>query len=459
VPQDTQTPLTFASISGKKVSADFDAGSLSSDGGVLFLRAVEANVGVIQRLSHALHDRRHQSYVEHTYGDLLRQRVFQIACGYEDANDCDPLRHDPAFKAACDRLPISGKPLASQPTMTRLENAARRSDLYRMAQALVDTFLASYDSAPEAILLDIDDTDDPAHGEQHLTLFNAHYGEHCYLPLHLYEGQSGKLITTILRPGKRPSGKEIVSILKRLVAYIRTHWPQVKILLRGDSHFSAPEVHDFCDQTGLYYVLGQSTNAVLQAKASPLLAHAQTLYRYEKGRQVDPNQPTKVRLLTSFTYQARSWRTPQRIVCKVEVSDQGSNLRFVVSNLSHPRPALLYDMIYCGRGRMENFIKNHKTFLHSDRTSCHTFTANHLRVLLHSAAYILLHTLAEQGLQGTTWAKSQFNILQLRLLKVGAKVRELPTKITWHFPTSFPLQALYRQLRGNLTQAAPTHPT
>lgn len=459
MPQDTHTPLIFASISGKNVQADFDGGTLTSDGGVLFLRAVEANVGVIQRLSQALHDRRHPSYVEHTYDDLLRQRVFQIACGYEDANDCDTLRHDPAFKAACNHLPISGKPLASQPTMTRLENAARRSDLYRMARALVDTFLASYASAPEAILLDIDDTDDPTHGEQQSTLFNAHYREHCYLPLHIYEGQSGKLITTILRPGKRPSGKEIVSILQRLVAYIRTRWPQVMMLLRGDSHFSAPEVHDFCDQTGLYYVLGQSTNDVLHAQAGPLLARAQALYRYEKSRQREPDRPTKVRLLTSFAYQAKSWRKPRRIVCKVEMSDQGPNIRFVVSNLHHPRPSVLYDMIYCDRGRMENFIKNHKTFLHSDRTSCHTFLANHLRLLLHSAAYVLLHALAEQGLQGTTWVRAQFNSLQLRLLKVGAKVRELATKITFHFPTSFPLQAVYRRLANNLVHAVPGHPT
>jgi Transposase DDE domain group 1 len=459
VPQDTSIPLTFASIAGKKVHVDFDGGTLTSDGGVLLLRAVEANIGIIQRLSQALHDRRHQSYVEHTYDDLLRQRVFQIACGYEDANDCDTLRHDPAFKAACNHLPISGKPLASQPTMTRLENAARRSDLYRMAQALVDTFLASYASEPEAILLDIDDTDAPTHGDQQLTLFNAHYGEHCYLPLHIYEGQSGKLITTILRPGKRPSGKEIVSILRRLVAYIRQHWPTVMMLVRGDSHFSTPEVHDFCDQRGLYFLLGQSTNDVLQAQAGPLVTHAQALYRYEKSRQLDPARPTKVRLLSSFAYQARSWRKPQRIVCKVEVSDQGPNIRFVVSNLHHPRPSVLYDMMYCDRGRMENFIKNHKTFLHSDRTSCHTFTANHLRLLLHSAAYVLLHALAEQGLQGTVWAKAQFNILQLRLLKVGAKVRELATKITFHFPTAFPLQAVYRQLVCQLAQGVPDHPT
>ena len=459
MPQDTPTPLIFASISGKNVQADFDGGMLPSDGGVVFLRAVEANVGVIQRLRQALHARRHPSYVEPTYDDLWRQRVFQIACGYEDANACDTLRHDPAFQAACNHLPISGQPLASHSPMTRLENAARRRDLYRMARALVDTCLASYASAPEALLRDIDDPDDPTHGEHQAPWFNAHYRDHCSLPWHIYEGPSGKLLPTILRPGKRPSGKEMGAILQRLVASIRTRWPQGLLLLRGDSPFSAPEVHDFCDPTGLYYVLGQSTNDVLHAQAGPLLARAHALYRYDKSRQRAPDRPTKVRRLTSCAYPAKSWRKPRRIVGQVEMSDQGPHIRFVVSNLPPPRPSGLYDMIYCDRGRMENFIKNHKTFLLSDRPACHPFLAHPLRLLLHSAAYGLPQALAEQGLQGTTGVRAPFNSRQLRRLKGGAKVRELATKIPFHFPTSFPLQAVYRRLAHPLVHAVPGHPT
>ena len=452
----TQSPLRFANIAGKPAHADFDAGALSSDGGVLWLRTVETRLGVLQKLSEAIVDRRHPSYVEHSYDTLVRQRVFQIACGYEDANDCNTLRHDPLFKAACDRLPLSGPPLASQSTMTRLENAVTRSDLYRMTRVLVDLFLDSYDTPPPAILLDIDDTNDPTHGDQEGTCFNAHYGEYCYEPLHLYEGQSGKLITTILRPGRRPSGKDIVALLKRLVTHIRQRWPKVQLLLRGDSHFSAPEVHDFCEQQAeVYYVLGQSGNAVLKAKAAPLLAQAHLLYQLQKARQPAPQQSTKIRLFTEFGYQANSWSKPRRIICKVEVSDQGPNLRFVVTNLKHPRPQQLYDLMYCGRGRMENFIKNHKTFLHSDRLSCHTFIANSFRLLLHSAAYILLHTLAEAGLAGTQWATAQFNILQNRLIKVAVKVHELATQIRLSFPSAFPLQSLYYKLMANLSGAAP----
>ena len=194
----------------------------------------------------------------------MRQRVFQIACGYEDANDCDFLRHDPAFKAACHRLPLAGDPLGSQPTMSRLENRVGPRDLYRMTRALVDLFLDSYDQAPKAIWLDIDDTNDTTHGDQQLALFKAHDGDYGYQPLHLYEGQSGTLITTLLRPGQRPSGKQIVAILKRLVPQIRARWPKVHILLRGDSHFRAPEVHAFWEsqKEKVYYVLGQSGNPV-----------------------------------------------------------------------------------------------------------------------------------------------------------------------------------------------------
>jgi hypothetical protein len=227
--EDTQIVLPFARLCDKTLQADFDGGTLTSDGGVLFLRETEAQMGLIRRFVEALDDRRDPRYTEHSYEELLRQRIFQIACGYEDANDCHSLRRDPAFKAACERLPIVGEDLASQSTMSRLENAPRRSELYRMAQALLDTFLTSYDRTPKALLLAIDDTADEVHGAQQQSLFNGYYDASCYLPLHIYEGQSGKLITSLLRPGRRPTGEEIVSILKRVVRAIRRQWPAVSI--------------------------------------------------------------------------------------------------------------------------------------------------------------------------------------------------------------------------------------
>ena len=299
---EPQMPLDFAPISGKRVEATFDGGNVTSDAGVLFLRAVEQGTGVIRRLVGAIRDRRDQRYVDHSLEDLLRQRVFQIAQGYEDAIDCNDLRGDPAFKVGCERAPLSGEDLASQPTMSRLENSVSRSDLYRMAQALADSFIASYTTPPEAIILDIDDTDDRTHGAQQGTLFNGYYGEYGFLPLHLYEGQSGKLITTILRPGVRPSGVEIVMILKRVVAYLRQAWPSVAIFLRGDSHFSAPEVHEFCDAEKVAFVLGQGGNAVLKQKAAELLAQAQGLHRTTQAERAAGAPDETIRLFTSFFY-------------------------------------------------------------------------------------------------------------------------------------------------------------
>jgi hypothetical protein len=443
---DYQINLSFASISRKKVNADFSGGVLTSDTGVLFLREVEKGIGVIRRLAAVLSDQRHQSYIDHSYKELLSQRIYQIACGYEDANDCNDLKSDPAIKSACDRLPLTGADLASQPTMTRLENSASRTDLYRMARALVDTFLDSYKSPPEAIILDMDDTDDPTHGAQQMTLFNGYYDEYCYLPLHIYEGRSGKLITTILRPGKRPSGVEIRSILKRLVGYIRERWPEVDVFLRGDSHFNAPEVRSWADGNGVFFVLGQTAYSTLKKKVATSLDQARELY-HRIGK--------KVRRFTSFYYQADSWEKPRRIIAKVEVSAEGENVRFVVTNLRSSRPSFIHDDIYCARGRMENFIKNHKNFLHSDRTSCHSFRANQFRLFLHSAAYVLLHTLAEKGLEGSQWARAQFNTIQNRILKVGARVNEMVTRVRFHLPTSFPLKKLFQMILFNLSSAYP----
>lgn len=218
-----------------------------------------------------------------------------------------------------------------------------------------------------------------------------------------------------------------MAIVKRLVAHIRQRWPKVQLLLCGDSHFSAPEVHDFCEQQDVSYILGQGDNPILKAKAARLLAQAQRVHQFQTARQPASESAAKIRLFTDFPYQAKSWKRPRRIISKVEVSDQGPNVRFVVTNLKHRRPQQLYELMYCGRGQMENFIKNHKTYLHSDRLSCHTFFANSFRLLLHSAAYILLQSLAHIGLPQTPWATAQFHTLQNRWIKVAVKVREMAT--------------------------------
>lgn len=444
--KDKQLSLVFQGYSGKKLEADFDGGNVTSDGGVLFLRAVESKVKIIDRMVRCLQDNRHQSYIDHSIKDILRQRVFQIGCGYEDANDCDELRCDPGFKSACERLPETGADLASQPTMTRLENSVSRTDMYRLAVGFVESFIASYRQKPKAIILDLDDTDDPTHGSQQLSLFNAFYDEYCYQPLHIYEGQSGKLITSILRPGRRMKGREIVSILSRLLARIRKSWPRTAIFLRADSHFGCPEVYEWCEGNGVYYVLGQAGNDRLKAFGASLLACAREQYRITG---------VKSRLYKSIRYQAGSWRKERRVIVKVEVGPEGENIRFVTTNLKSSRASFIYEDIYCARGRCELWIKNHKVYLRSDRTSCHRFISNQFRLFLHSAAYVLLHALTTTGLRGTRWATAQFDTVQKRLLKVGARVREMATRIKFHFPTSFPLKDVFVRLHSYYIGSVP----
>ena len=229
-----------------------------------------------------------------------------------------------------------------------------------------------------------------------------------------------------------------------MVIHIRKAWPHVQIFVRADSHFSTPEVHTFCEDHQVYYVLGQAGNEKLDKLGHPLLEQAQHLYQTTKE---------KVRLFGSFLYQASTWSKPRRIVFKAEVTPEGTNPRFVVTNLESSQASFIYDQIYCARGKMEGFIKDHKTHLHSDRTSCHRFTANQFRLFLHSAAYVLLHALCEKGLQATQWAKAQFDTIQKRILKVGARVRELATKVQFHFPTSFPLKEVFTRIIRSLTAA------
>ncbi len=438
--KNTNQMMLFKEISGKKIEVDFNGGEVSSNAGLLFLRETESQVGVINKVAAAIHDKRHPGYIKHQIVQLLTQRVFQIACGYEDANDSNTLKHDPIMKIACEKDDV----LASQPTMCRFENAPTRTTLYRIGQTLIDVFINSYNKPPQSIVLDIDDTDDPTHGSQQLSLFNAYHDCYCYMPLHVYEGTSGKLITTILRPGRRPSGKEIASILKRIIRKIRKVWPHVGILLRGDSHFSTPAVYGFCDEHNIKYVFGFTSYKPLLYKAGDLMAKAQELYEHS-GRPV--------KIYGEFTYQAASWSAPKRIICKAEYNDKGANTRFIVTNLAHTKYKFIYDTVYCGRGAMELMIKEHKNHLYSDRTSCSGFQANQFRLFMHSMAYILMHTFRERHLKNAEFARAQFNTIRLKLLKIGARIVELSTKIKIHLPSSYPLKKEFVQIRLSIYSA------
>jgi hypothetical protein len=394
-------------------------------------------------MAEVIPDSRDARYITHTITDLLMQRVAQIACGYEDADDCDLLRQDPIFKMIAGRYPELGNALSSQPTMSRFENSISRTTLYRLARVFADIFIASYAEEPECLVLDFDDTDDPVHGEQQLALFNNYYKEHCFMPLHVYEGQSGKLVTTILKPGKRADGKQMLAIMSRLITHLRTAWPNTMILVRGDSHFASPEVMEWIEaQPHVCYLTGLSGNARLKAAVQPVVDLAHRSYRLYGDN---------LTRFSEFQYQADSWNRPRRVVAKIELTNKGLNLRFVVTDIQGLRASTVYKEGYCPRGEDELYIKEHKLYLKSDRTSCSKFEANQFRVFLHSAAYVLLQSLKTNMLQHTPFSRASIQTIRLRVLKIGARIREWKTRITVELPTNFPLHALLRRSFGIVT--------
>jgi hypothetical protein len=445
--EDTPFLPGLSAVDGKSVQVAFAGGLQSSDGGVLLLREVERRLGIADRLAACIPDRRNPAGIAHTITEMLRFRIFAIAAGYADADDCDALRTDPVFKMAAGRLPESGDALCSQPTMSRLENAPSRITLLRLLAAMVDLFCDGWARVPRRIELDIDDTWDEAHGGQQLSLFNAHYDGCGFLPIHVYEATSGKTVATILRAGKTPAGAEVRTVLKHLIKRIRRNWPRVAILVRGDSHYGRPEAMDWCEDNDVFYSFGLAGNPALAAFAAPLNEDV-AVRRALEGRA------GKLRRYGSFAYAAKGWRQERRVVARVEASGQGTDTRFVVTNLAD-QPKRLYERIYCARGQMENLIKAHKRHLASDRTSCTSALANQFRLVLHSAAYMLLHGLRAAAPKRSFWRAAQFDTLRLRLLKLGARVIEKASRIKVILPAACPDKAIFARLAG---ACAPTGP-
>lgn len=429
----TITQLEFAPLKGKKITALFDEPRVSSDGGVLLLREVDRQLGLMDRLAGVITDNRRASHVAHQVAELMRQRTYQISCGYEDADDCDHLRADPALKTAVGRDPVDDPDLGSQPTMTRLENAVTVRDLLRLGYAFIDQFIASYDTEPEVIVLDMDPTADHAHGHQQLTFFNAYEDEYCFMPFHVYEGLSGKYITSVLRAGKTPTAPEIISVMKRIVRRIRAVWPHVRIIFRADSHHTKPEVMRWLKANAVEFITGLSPNNKLKELFVLAIREAE-LKHQRMGRPA--------RTYASAHYAAGTWDEPERVICRVQVSDKGTDVRYIVTSFQDAGAKYLYETVYCGRGKMELMIKDHKVALKSDRTSCHRKEANQFRLFIHSAAYVLMHALRENLLRSSELARAQFDTIRLRLLKIGTRIEVGKTFIRFHFPASYPLQPL-----------------
>ena len=428
-------------VSGKNVVVKFDGGLLSSDGGILALREVEQRLRVADRLAACVVDPRAPDQVTHSFADIIRFRLLMIGAGYEDGIDANALRSDPMFKMALDLTP-SDRELCSQSTISRLENLPDVRSLLRMGRAMVDLYCESFPTVPKRITLDIDDTFDAVHGGQQLGLFNAHYDEYGFQPIVVFDG-GGRFVTAVLRPAKRPGGKEIKTFLGRLLRAIRANWPRTQIMLRGDSHYCAPEVLDFCRANGLDYILGVAPTTTLRRHIGGLEARVKASY------EAAPNQG-KARGFKVFYDGAASWSRVERVIARVEAGAEGPDTRFVVTNLKQRNPRTLYEDVYCRRGQAENHIKSWKTHLAADRTSCTKATANQLRLFLHAGAYWLMWGLRTSMPKRSMWRVAQFDTLRLRLIKVAARVIEMKTMIRVHLPTSCPGQDILRFALGRI---------
>jgi len=426
--------LEFSFVRSRTLRARFNEAPISSDGGAVLLQALDSRIGLTASLAAALPAERDRRYVEHTVLEQLRQRVFGIALGYEDCNDARTLRADPMLKVCCGREP-EGEVLASQPTLSRFENEATARSCYLLARALLESYFSRHPGRrTQRIVLDLDTSCDPTHGQQELGFFNAFYDEHCYLPLFVFD-QDGDLLTTVLQPGKPQGARVAVAVLKRIIARLRQQWPGVRILVRADSGFASPVMYRMCDRLKVDFIIGFHPNVKLKRISERIR---------ERARRKYLRTGEKARLFTSVRYRAkRNWDRSWRMLIKAEHMKEGANTRYVITNLDG-RACDLYDDIYVQRAEAcENSIKDLKRALKSDRLSCHRFVANQFRLLLHAASYVLLFTLRRLA-RGTEFAAAQMDTLRLRLLKIACRVEQTARHVWLHFTAAYPWQAAWR---------------
>lgn len=431
-------PLLFSSLSSHKVVADFRGGRLTSDAGGLLLREADRQLGLTAALSAGITDPRAPAKITHELRTLLAQRIFSIALGYEDLNDHQTLRHDPLLAVLTDQSPDPESPLGSPATLCRLENRVTRASLVRMSEVLVEQFLASYRRPPKRIILDFDATDDPVHGKQEGRFFHGYYDGYCFLPLYVFCGT--RLLCAYLRPSNIDAAKHSRAILKLLVDRIRQRWPKTRIVMRADSGFCRWKTLRFCDKNDIGYVIGIARNQVLERLAEPFMEAAEQAFEETDAKQ---------RNFHEVPYGAKTWDTRRRVIVKAERLAKGPNCRFVVTNLDD-EPEQIYDGLYTARGDMENRIKEQQLGLFADRTSCGKFLANQFRLLLASAAYVLMEHLRRVALRGTELAKAQVTTIRLKLFKIAARVVTSVRRVVFHLSSSYPYPLLFRLLSARL---------
>lgn len=428
MPDCTVGEVPFSKLGRREIDVRFDGGAVSSDGGLLLLREVEKRLGLLKAVADVLPDPRSPLLVRHKTEQLLRQRVFGLCQGYEDLNDHDTLRDDPALQTALERDTVA----ASSPTLCRFENRAERKTAVATHRILVEQFIASFTEAPTELVFDFDATDDIVHGNQEGRHFSGYYDNYCFLPLYVFCGE--QMLVAYLRPAKKDAALHAAAILKRLVARLRQAWPGVRLLFRGDSGFCRPLLMSWCERNDVDYVIGLAKNTRL---------HKLSASWYEAAAAAFEKTQLPQRHFSEFVYRAGSWSRERRVIVKAEHNAQGPNPRFIVTTLGNP-PQELYERGYCARGEMENRIKECQLGLFADRTSCHLWWPNQFRLLLASLAYVLMERLRAIGLVGTELARAQVGTIRTRLLKIGAVIVRNTRRVRFFLASAFPHQATFR---------------
>lgn len=432
----TEQSVVFNDLFGKPVVVRFDQPQMSVDGGALLLKSCDEQLDLTKRLAACIRDDRRAGKVTHTMTDLIRQRVFGLACGYEDCNDAGRLGDDPVHKLLLDRDPVDGEALASQPTLSRFENAVGAKDLMRMGNALADAVIERHrkrlKGRVKRIAIELDPTDDPTHGAQQLTFFNGHYDTWCYLPvagfIRFDDEPDQFLVAWLLRPGNAPARTGAIGLLRRIVARLRKAFPKAKLLVRLDGGFAAPDMFDYLESERLDYIVAMAENSVLRGHSEPLMEPMRTLTSLT-GRTEH--------VYSECCYQAKTWSCARRVIIKAEVVRLGDreprdNARFVVTNL-RGSPQRLYENVYCQRGQIENRLKELHHGLAIDRTSCTKFLANQFRGLLTATAYVLFQELRLRSSQ-TSSKNAQVDTLRVRLIKMACRIDQSVRRIVFHLP-------------------------
>lgn len=431
----------FTPLGRQQLLAEFDGGAITSDAGAVLLRQVEQKLDLFRRMDAAIPDPRDPELIEHEQRTMLAQRVLAIACGWEDLNDHQGLRVDPLMQIITDRGADEDRPLASPSTLCRLENRVSRQSCIELSKLLVELYIESHPQPPQEIILDFDATDDLIHGRQQERFFHGYYDSYCFLPLYVFAGH--QLLCAYLRPSNIDESKHAWAILALITRRLREVWPEVKIIFRGDSGFCRWRMLRWCDRHQVDYIVGLAKNSRLVQISQPLMKQAKE--QFEKTGE-------KQRLFGEIHYAAGTWDRPRRVIQRIEHGDKGENPRFVVSSLAGEAQRL-YEQDYCGRGEMENRIKEQQLDLFADRTSCNDFVANQFRLLLSSFAYVLIETLRRTALVGTELEKAQAGTIRTKLLKIGAVVVRSVRRLVLHLSSGYPLKELFVQVARKL--AAP----